>query len=110
MTRLSFNYVDSSVEVLIPIGLYSRDAIFKCLYWYSEQYKYVISETENQSLIVSFIPKSESQKLDLEEFTTKFSEDLIDYELRLKVNAETKNIRELLIAKAFANGDLDDLE
>jgi len=44
-----------------------------------------------------------------ESLKNSFSNELLDYELREVVNRETKSIRELIIAKAFANGALDDL-
>jgi hypothetical protein len=35
--------------------------------------------------------------------------DLIDFSLRETINRETTNIRELLIAKAFSNGEYDEI-
>ena len=39
----------------------------------------------------------------------KLERDLIDFNLRDIVTKETKNIRDLLTAKAFSNGEFDEL-
>ena len=46
--------------------------------------------------------------MDLNEHLQKLERDLIDFKLREIVVKETKNVRDLLIAKAFAHQD--DLE
>ena len=42
------------------------------------------------------------------EFMDKLNQDFIDYNLRDIVSKETKNVRELIIAKAFSNGEYDE--
>jgi His-Xaa-Ser system protein HxsD len=48
-------------------------------------------------------------KEQLEELLQKLERDLIDFNLRDIVTKETKNIRDLLTAKAFSNGEFDEL-
>jgi hypothetical protein len=51
-------------------------------------------------------PLSQEQ---LEILLQKLERDLIDFNLRDIVTKETKNIRDLLTAKAFSNGEFDEL-
>jgi hypothetical protein len=44
-----------------------------------------------------------------EKLLQKLERDLIDFNLRDIVTKETKNIRDLLTAKAFSNGEFDEL-
>jgi hypothetical protein len=39
----------------------------------------------------------------------KLERDLVDFNLRDIVTKETQNVRDLLIAKAFSNGEFDEL-
>jgi hypothetical protein len=41
----------------------------------------------------------------MEILLTKIKRDLVDFKTRDIISAETRNIREILIAKAFANDD-----
>jgi hypothetical protein len=60
---------------------------------------------------VSLIPQvgqpMELAELDL--YLQKLERDIIDFNLRDIVTKETQNIRDLLIAKAFSNGEFDEL-
>jgi His-Xaa-Ser system protein HxsD len=45
----------------------------------------------------------------LEDVLLKLERDLLDFNLRDIVTKETKNIRDILIAKAFSHGEFDEL-
>jgi hypothetical protein len=44
----------------------------------------------------------------LELYLQKLERDLVDFQLRSIINKETQNIRDLLVAKAFSNGEFDE--
>jgi hypothetical protein len=46
---------------------------------------------------------------ELENLLLKVERDLVDFNLRDIVTKETQNVRDLLIAKAFSNGEFDEL-
>jgi His-Xaa-Ser system protein HxsD len=48
------------------------------------------------------------KKKNLELYQQKLERDLIDFNLRDIVTKETQNVRDLLIAKAFSNGEFDE--
>jgi His-Xaa-Ser system protein HxsD len=92
------------------INLYSKDAVFKCLYWYGD--KFHVSVTAQDGFYRIALTPQESSPMELSELNLhlqKLERDLIDFNLRDIVTKETKNVRDLLIAKAFSNGEFDEL-
>ena len=87
----------------IPQSIYSEDILFKCFYWYTG--KYSLEITKNSDDYIVRIEMLIGEKSD--ELVKKIKLDLIDFKLRDIVTKETKLIRELLVAKAFAFDDYD---
>lgn len=85
--------------------LYNEDVLYKCFYWYSADYSIEINK-KNAEFLVFFASKSDT-KIDHDTLVIKIKQDLIDFKLRDIVTKETKNIRELLTAKAFAHFQTD---
>ena len=108
MEQIVFKEDDKFIYIFIPQRLYSKEAVLNCLYWKLNELKIRFSFYSEKEFQVSIDLKNLSlhQKENLKD---TFSNDLLDYELREIVHRETKNIRELIIAKAFSNGALDDL-
>ena len=69
-----------------------------------------VSFEDTHTYRICISPQSNSNiKLDeLELYQQKLERDLIDFNLRDIVTKETMNIRDLLIAKAFSNGEFDE--
>jgi His-Xaa-Ser system protein HxsD len=101
----------NEIIVFADVSLYSKDSIFKCLYWYGNKYHTNISFADSNTYKVTIKPMTDNvlSKEQAEELLQKLERDLIDYNLRDIVTKETKNIRELLTAKAFSNGEFDEL-
>ena len=103
--------VNGEIIVYADSALYSKDSLFKCLYWYGDKFHTNISLVDETTYRVSIKPLNESELTDekLNELLFKLERDLIDFNLRDIVAKETQNVRDLLIAKAFSNGELDEL-
>ena len=103
--------VNGEIIVYADSSLYSKDSLFKCLYWYGDKFHTNISLIDEITYRVSIKPLNESELTNekLNEFLFKLERDLIDFNLRDIVAKETQNVRDLLIAKAFSNGELDEL-
>ena len=101
---------DNEIVVFADATLHSKDAIFKCLYWYSDKFKTTVSFENSDTYRVSIIPQPSSniKAEDLELYRQKLERDIIDFNLRDIITKETQNIRDLLIAKAFSNGEFDE--
>ena len=93
---------ESSAQILIDEKLYSEEVIFKCFYWYSDKFSVVIKK-EGAFFVIDISELSNHGNI--EKIFNKIKSDLIDFKTREIISTETKNIREILIAKAFANGD-----
>jgi His-Xaa-Ser system protein HxsD len=102
---------DNEIIVYADTSIFSKDAILKCLYWYGEKFHATVSIADVKFFRVSLIPQvgqpMELAELDL--YLQKLERDIIDFNLRDIVTKETQNIRDLLIAKAFSNGEFDEL-
>lgn len=85
---------------------YSEAVIYKCFYWYGKDFSVSIDKMESDFAIV--LTKRDDTVLNPEELIRKINRDLNDFKLRAIVSDETRNIRELLIAKAFAHYEEED--
>jgi His-Xaa-Ser system protein HxsD len=101
---------DDEIIVFADSSLYSKDSLFKCLYWYGDKYHANVSFADSNTYRISVKPISTNilTKEELEKLMQKLERDLIDFNLRDIVTKETQNIRDLLIAKAFSNGEYDE--
>lgn len=102
---------DNEIIVFADTVLYSKDSIFKCLYWYGDKFHTNLSFADSNTYRVSVKPISTMQlsSEELENLLLKVERDLVDFNLRDIVTKETQNVRDLLIAKAFSNGEFDEL-
>jgi His-Xaa-Ser system protein HxsD len=101
---------DNEIIVFADASLFSKDSIFKCLYWYGDKFHTNISFADVNTYKVSITPQSSAniKSDELELYQQKLERDLIDFHLRDIVTKETQNVRDLLIAKAFSNGEFDE--
>jgi len=109
---INSNFIEGNqINVFVDKNIFSQETILKTLYWYGDKFHTNISFTENGTYQVSLMPLSTSliQADELELYLQKFERDLIDFSLRATITNETRNIRELLLAKAFSFGEFDEL-
>jgi His-Xaa-Ser system protein HxsD len=100
---------NGTIELEINGSLFSKETVLKTLYWFGDKFLIDIS-TKEGNYLVSLKPLSNLNlnDEDLEQYLQKVQRDIIDFDLRETINKETINIRELLIAKAFSNGEYDE--
>lgn len=97
---------DDSFSFLVDPSIFSEEVIVKTLYWYPEWFTVQWKRGDNNVHEVILTYKSEVKtRLSLEEIASKFSQDLLDYKNREIILKETRNIRDILYVKAFANND-----
>lgn len=90
----------NKLTVVAEKSIYTSDVLHKCFYWYGAMFHVTISEKDISFYEIELYPKFED--VVLEDSTSKIKRDLIDFKLRDTVNKETRTIRDLIIAKAFA--------
>ena len=98
------------ITVFVDSSLFSKDAIFKCIYWYGDKFHTDVSLVDQNKYKLTLKLQVEDSLSDqeLRLYLLKLQRDLIDFNLRDIVTKETKNVRDLLIAKAFSNGEFDE--
>lgn len=98
---------DSTIQLIIDGNMYSESLLHKCFYWYGSEY-----EVEIQAIDDTYIITLTSLKgpLNFEMLQSKIKSDLIDFKTREIIFNETKNIRELIIAKAFSQDNESDMQ
>lgn len=94
------------VEIGVDTSIYDESVIDKVLYWWAGDY--VITRQNKVGSIVQTILFSAPTPISTEAFNRirqKLSADFIDYKNRAVIAAETRDLRNILYAKAFANSD-----
>lgn len=97
---------NNTLELSIDSNTYPEEVLYKCFYWYTDKYEVEV-HPHGQSCIVKIAPLEKSLAINFDDIIKKIKKDLIDYKLRDIVSKETSNIRELIIAKAFAYYDIE---
>lgn len=91
--------------ILIDSSIYSKIAIFKNAYWYTEKcYIFISNEKNSKKIRVEIRIKDEMKINDLESISREFCNGLIDFQVRQDVIQETSTIRDELLKKAFSEG------
>jgi His-Xaa-Ser system protein HxsD len=100
---------EGSIIVFLDSSIFTKDAVLKCLYWYGDKFHTDVA-VEGHQFKITIKPHSVASVPDgeLNLYLIRLERDLIDFNLRDIVTKETINVRELLIAKAFSNGEFDE--
>jgi His-Xaa-Ser system protein HxsD len=104
---VSFDQIaENKIQLTIDTMVFNETMVTKTLYWIQGNY-FVFWNSLNgniQNIILErkdgSISEGESLKL-----KNQINQNLIDFKTRDIVNRETKNIRDILYIKAFANGE-----
>ncbi|MEI9943939.1 MAG: His-Xaa-Ser system protein HxsD [Chitinophagaceae bacterium] len=103
---MELSVFNDCLTIKLSQAQYEEAVVYKCFYWYSGKYQVTIKkEMENWNIRLESIDVSDEA---LQRLTEKVSRDLSDFKLRQIVTNETKVIRELLTAKAFAHHETDE--
>ncbi|MBB4036863.1 His-Xaa-Ser system protein HxsD [Dysgonomonas hofstadii] len=100
--QITENTVHFSVDTLI----YNDTVISKVLYWLTDLY--LINRNTSTDTIQSIeLKKTDGifTQEEVDQLERKINQDFIDYKVRDIVGQETRNIRDILYVKAFANND-----
>jgi His-Xaa-Ser system protein HxsD len=91
-------------------NLYSSKTVFNCTYWFGDKFHVNIQQESGQDYVITLRPMLNANipEEELPYYLQKLERDLVDFHLRDIVNKETGSIRELLVAKAFSNGEYDE--
>ncbi len=90
----------------IDTDIFGECIITKALYWYTESFIIYWNKISDSICEITLeLKPSVNSPYTFEQITSKFNQDLIDYKNRDLIIHETKDIRNILYVKAFANND-----
>lgn len=92
---------NNGLTVTIDENIYPEKVLLKCLYWYSDSYHVEINRVDQGWLQITLNAK-DGVPVEWERVSGRLKRDLIDFKLRQIVADETRTVRELIVAKAFA--------
>ena len=96
-----------AVVAEIDTSIYSLDGIFGACYKFTDNCYVFLSRDSDRGLIYAFFsPKDNNDNL--RRVTGEFFNELIDQQLRRRLEAESADLRTLIVAQAFAEGNLLD--
>ena len=104
-----------SATIRLNPSIYSREALLRASYWYTNVAYIHVPESPDDKLTLSIRLKQHVATLEhpkpisIDELVGEFCNSLIDFELRRQVESETAAVRQLIVAKAFSeSGVLED--
>jgi His-Xaa-Ser system protein HxsD len=98
---------DGEIVLGVDEKIYSRAALLRTCYWFTDRCYIFISRDGEERFAVHLRLKQPHTSV-LDDIAGEFTNALLDFELRAQLERETATIRELIVAKAFAEGNLLD--
>jgi His-Xaa-Ser system protein HxsD len=90
-------------KLAVDVPLYGRNAFFRACYTFTDRCYLLLQPGNGDEVVVEFRGKDPSS--DLDEILGEFANELIDQRVRDDLAAETREIRALIVAQAFAEAD-----
>jgi His-Xaa-Ser system protein HxsD len=111
---VEFDDQHTSATISIDKKVYTKPAVLRACYWFSKDLYFDVNETEGFLQVtltlrapVPTLSQPKVRKID--EWLPEIYEALLDSQLRVEIQNETAGVRELIVAKAFAeSGILED--
>jgi His-Xaa-Ser system protein HxsD len=111
---VEFNDQGTTATISLDKHVYSKSAVLRACYWFSKDLHFQIDDKKDV-LQISVKPRVVAPTLNqpkikaLDEWIPEIFDALLDSQLRVEIQTETAGVRELIIAKAFAeSGILED--
>ena len=104
---ISFNQISKTkIQLSINLNAFNDSVITKVLYWIQSDYLIFWNSLDDN--VANITLEKKKGFISEEEFIkikNQINQDLIDFKTRNIISQETKNIRDILYIKAFANGE-----
>ncbi len=111
---IQFDDLHTTARICLDKKTYSKSAVLKVSYWLSKDLWFEMNEGNDHYLLTVRLRAptpslAQPRVKNIDEWMPEIFEALVDFQLRAEVQAETASIREIIIAKAFAeSGILED--
>lgn len=98
---------ESTLSIFVNTKIYSLEVLFRTCYVFTDRcYLFLEPSDDPQIIAVRFTSKCSDGALSIT--AAEFSNELINQRVRSDIANETRSIRELIVAQAFAEADLLD--
>lgn len=94
---------NSHFEIIIDQRIFSQEVIFKSTNWLLSEYNLFYSQYDEHYLNIKIKAKDETIELDTDQLLNKLNLYFNDFKTREIIFNQTKNIRDILMIKAFSN-------
>jgi His-Xaa-Ser system protein HxsD len=91
-------------ELTVDLPLYGYEGLFRACYAFTDRCFMFLREAGPSKVTVVFRKRQSPKTLDA--LIEEFANELIGQRLRAQLAAETKDLRERIVAQAFAESDL----
>jgi His-Xaa-Ser system protein HxsD len=105
-----FSLGDSVVSVEVDTSLYNLEAVFKAAYHFTDRCYIFLARTPESPELVSVTLMAKKVIADIRALVGEFCNELVDHQIRLTLSREVGPLRELIVAQAFAEGNLLDAQ
>jgi His-Xaa-Ser system protein HxsD len=92
------------LEVCVDTDLYTREALFRACYQFTERCFLYLRHGPGNSVVVEF--RRRHPEADLADIAGSFANELINQRVRAGIARETQHLREMIVAHAFAPIDV----
>lgn len=98
---------DDSLAISVSLGIYPLETLFRVCYLFTDRCFLFLSPNEDRSAVkVQFAKRIPD--CGLRAVVGEFGNELVNQRVRMDIANETRSIRELIVAQAFAEADLLD--
>ena len=97
---------DDTLTLKIDTSVYSLSSVFRSCYKFTDRCYIFLARSEENENIVSARLTNKDQSVNLEDLSGEFYNELLDNQLREVLAAESGQIRDLIVAQAFSEGNL----
>ncbi len=114
LEQVRFDEKRTTATLLVDKKIYAKAAVLKAAYWLSGDLYFQIEEQQDHFQITASLSSpnptlAQPKPKTIDELLPTFFQTLLDSQLRSEIQSETASVRELIIAKAFAeSGVLED--
>jgi His-Xaa-Ser system protein HxsD len=98
---------ESALSIFVDTRIYSLEVLFRTCYVFTDRC-YLFLEPSNDPAIINVRFSRKNVDCALAATAAEFCNELVNQRVRLDIANETRPIRELIIAQAFAEADLID--
>lgn len=104
----AWTFKGTRVALEVDLSIYSLEAVFRAAYKFTDRCYVFLSRDPGQPGTILAVLAPKNQTADLETVMGDFSNELLDQRLRESLETQFGQVRTLIVAQAFSEGNLLD--